>query len=183
MCTASARRRSPRRQSGRTAGTRRRRSGSRSGRATGSRRRGFRRSTRIAGARRRSTRGRSRRARPGGLPASRLPLEASSLSPRSHRTLEPRLSGTRSFQRVQGRQPRRTMQPVRHQSLQFHDPHPLGRNRHHHSGQARARFAQLERVHAPAARGECIGQLVEPLGSTHSCGVPTEVRPENRIEQ
>ena len=63
--------------------------------------------------------------------------------------------------------------------LQLDDAHALGGHGHHHAGEARLGFAQLERVHRLALDPELLGEVVQPIGAADLDRVGAGTRARN----
>jgi hypothetical protein len=116
-----------------------------------------------------------------------LPFKPSRLSVGAELSLEAVQLGRRRFhvaglQRFERARPSMTVQDLPHHLMELPDGHPLGGERHHDPGQARARLPQLERVHGLPTRREVLGQLVEAEGTAQARRIGAELRSEQGIE-
>jgi hypothetical protein len=76
------------------------------------------------------------------------------------------------------------MQPGPEQPAKLGHSDAFGGDRHEHPGQARARLAQLERVHRlRSAQGQLVRELRETQPPTHTHRIPTKLSPKHRIYQ
>jgi hypothetical protein len=57
----------------------------------------------------------------------------------------------------------------------------LRRDRHHHTRQARLRFAQLERVNPVALRAELVGQFRQAVRRRHLDRIPAKLCPKRGV--
>jgi hypothetical protein len=87
------------------------------------------------------------------------------------------------FERLQRRGARGPVQAVPKQPAQLDHAYALGRDRHHHSGEARLRLPKLERVHRLATGTQLPGQFVQPRCAADSRGVAPELGPERRVDE